>query len=1081
MKTKHTRIRARILSAVRGLVALAALSAHPALFAQAINDVPMAVKNNVSPNFMFMIDNSGSMSNIVPTAPYNAAVDYTPASNCTGTQIVAAGATVDIRISGGEPRIRIGGTDYRHSTANTGTMRCFNRTAIYSARLLADSGSGPSGYLDADYDGNYLNWYFGNAGGHPTTGWADRKVLSAAAIAAGNKVETRLEIAKASANGVIGSLTASATNPVVRVGLSTYNGGDGGTLRVAIGDLTPTLVGTLQTSVNGLTATGNTPLAETLADIGRYMATGYSGNITADWVSGVSINDFLRQDNRGSCLSGAPGSCSTGTTDPVADGQSGRPAPEVGTPTRPIQFWCQRSYVFMMTDGRPQSDQAFTNNSYLRDYDRDCQGALAANCVGGGAAGSWDRKIARQYESAGSDYLDDVAKALFDVDLRPNLPSPDPTNRPKKNNLITYPIGFADLQVQNDPLLISTAKQGGGKFLTAVDGTSLVSAFKDAVADAFSKDAAAAAVAVANAQITLNNIGYASSYKSGAWYGDLVAYSLDTTSALQTGGDLWSLRANLDAQAAGSRKIATYNGTAGAAFAAGLTYTGKPATLTDTVINYLRGDRTGEGNTVRQRSSVLGDIINAEPVVVTYPGNIPIIFQGANDGMLHVVDGRTDVSVATRGQELWAYVPKLLHDNLHELASTSYQHRYYIDGTPATAELTGVTGVSRILVGGLGKGGKGYYALNISDYAAATQADAVGKVLWEFTHADMGFSFGTPLIVKTAAGWRVLVTSGYQASGTGKVWVLDPANGSVLNTLDTAVANSGLAHLGKLANTAEDAIVRYVWGGDLLGNVWRFDLDAGTVVKIANLTDPSGAAQPVTAPPEVGLVNGSSTKFIVMVGTGRYLADEDVPGAGQNAWATQRQSIYGLFDDSSVALPTLPNLRGTNGSTCPSSGGNGDLVCQALTYNSGTNRYQATTHAVNPASRRGWYLDLPVDARMTNGRMVSKPALTSNGTLAITVNIPTNVKCDPGGRSWFLALAGATGGAVPKYVGGNEYFDAGYFLGYALASRPVIVTTADGKRALIRMSDKTVQAPAVPESATAAAQWRRIYWRPINN
>ena len=56
----------------------------------------------------------------------------------------------------------------------------------------------------------------------------------------------------------------------------------------------------------------------------------------------------------------------------------------------------------------------------------------------------------------------------------------------------------------------------------------------------------------------------------------------------------------------------------------------------------------------------------------------------------------------------------------------------------------------------------------------------------------------------------------------------------------------------------------------------------------------------------------------------------------------------------------------------------------------------------------------------------------------------------------------------------------GFFLGYALASRPVIVTTADGKRALIRMSDKTVQAPPVPEAASTAAQWRRIYWRQVN-
>ncbi|NJN36692.1 MAG: hypothetical protein HC794_06070 [Nitrospiraceae bacterium] len=197
----------------------------------------------------------------------------------------------------------------------------------------------------------------------------------------------------------------------------------------------------------------------------------------------------------------------------------------------------------------------------------------------------------------------------------------------------------------------------------------------------------------------------------------------------------------------------------------------------------------------------------------------------------------------------------------------------------------------------------------------------------------------------------------------------------------------------------------------------------------------------------------------------------------------QRQTIYGLLDDTSVASPALPNLRGTNGNTCVN-GGNGDLVCQTLTYVAASGRYQASTNAVDLSTKRGWYLDLPTDStpaanNMINGRVVSKPALTTGGTLTLTVNIPTNVQCDPGGRSWFLALNSVTGGAVPRDIGGNTYFESGFFLGYALGSRPVIVLTADGKRALIRMSDKDVKNPDVPESATAAAQWRRIYFRPV--
>lgn len=1055
-------------------LAFAGLHAGVAL-AQNIADVPMAIKNNVPPNFMFMIDNSGSMSNIVPTAPYNPVTNYTP-SGCSGSSVLGTGSAIDLRIESGAPRIRISGTNYRHWTlATSGSdRRCFNQTSIYSARLLADSSGSPSGYLGSEYDGNYLNWYFGTSDG-PTTGWTDRKALTS------GSVQTRLQIARTSATDVVNSLPlGSPTKAAVRVGLSTYNNGDGGQLLRGMNDLNAAHRTNVLSSIAGLTPSGNTPLAETLADIGRYMATGYHGNITAGTVSGVSINNFLQQDGRGSCLSGAPSSCATSTTDAV-------PAPSTGTTSRPIQYWCQRSYAFLMTDGRPQGDQAFTNNTHLRDYDRDCSGTLGSTCVGGGSAGNWDRKIGQTYESAGSDYLDDVAKALFDVDLRPNLTAPAGFVGTKKNNLLTYTIGFADLQVQNDPLLTRTAAQGGGLFLSAQDGPSLTNAFKRVVTDAFAKDAAAAAVAVANSQITINNVGYASSYDSGGWYGELEAYSIDETTGAREPGSLWSLQASLNAASPGSRKIASFNGTAGAAFDS-TNFAGTPTSLTTGVINFIRGDRNGEGSTYRLRSHVLGDIINAEPLVVNYPGDVTILFQGANDGMLHVVDGRTDSSVVTRGQELWAYVPRLVHANLADLASPSYTHRYYVDGTPAAAELTGVTGTPRILVGGLGKGGRGYYALDITDYAAATQADAVSKVKWEFSPTNMGYSFGTPLFVRTAAGWRVLVTSGYDngtavgGDGQGYVWVLDPVTGTVLATITTGVGTaanpSGLAHLSRLANTAPDDLVRYVYGGDLLGNVWRFDLDTNTVAKVAALTDVGGVAQPVTAPLEVGPVSGSATKFFVYAGTGRYFSDDDVPGsATPNTWATQRQTVYGLIDDTTVATPTMPNLRGSNGGTCPTGGGNGDLVCQSLTY--GTTTYQATAHAMDPATKRGWYVDLPTDTRLTHGRVYGKPALTRRGTLALTVNIPTNTLCEPGGRSWFFGLWGGNGGAVPKLVGGTQYYDSGSFLGNALASRVVVISASGGTKGQIRLSDKTIKTVDIPEPETSSVNWKRIYWRAV--
>jgi type IV pilus assembly protein PilY1 len=1060
----HTHRALRPLALLRTTMLTALFAVSGTSFAQTISDVPPAVKNNVAPNFMFMLDNSGSMSNIVPTSPYDENATYL--ASCPSGNEVSTSSQVNIRIVSGEPRFRLGGssTNYRHTSIAGSDQRCFNNSATYTAALLADSGGSYSGsYLPAAYSGHYLNWYFGNYGG-AITGWTNRKVVSTGAV------NTRMEIAKTAATSVVNSLPLPASvgaSAPVRVGLSTYNGADGGALLRAVTDFTTTHRTNVNSSISGLSPSGMTPLSETLADIGRYFSTGITPNtttITAGSVSGITIDTFLRQDGRNSCLSGAD--CISGSA-------------------HPIQHWCQKSYVFLMTDGRPQGDQAFTANTYLRDYDLDCSGANASSCSGG-----YDRKIAQTYESAGSGYLDDIAKALYDVDLRPDLEPP--LGRTGKNNLVTYTIGFADLQVQNNPLLINAGAQGGGQFLSAQDNATLIDAFDTAITDALAKDAASAAVAVANAQITVNNIGYASSYNSGSWYGDLEAFSLDTTTGLPIGGAQWSARDELNTLTEAGRKIVSFDGTAGRAFNA--TNAASFSPLTSGVISYLRGIRTGEGTTYRSRSHLLGDIINAEPVVVNYTSSTPIIFQAANDGMLHVFDGRVASSATTRGQELWAYVPRLIHSGLAELSGTGYTHKYFVDGTPATAEITGAGAMTRILVGGLGKGGAGYYALDITDYNAASEAAAAAKVKWEFRPTNMGYSFGTPLIVNTAAGWRVIVSSGYGngsalgGDGQGYVWVLNPSTGAVEATMTTGVgsaaAPSGLAHLSKLSNTTADAVVRYVYGGDLRGNVWRFDLDAGNSagVRVATLTDGSGNYQPITAAPTIGPVTGSTTKFYIYVGTGLYLSDEDVPGNSiVNSWATQQQTMYGIVDDTTLPPAPLINLRGTNGTTCPAGGGDGNLVCQSMSLATGsTTTYRATAHAVSLTTKKGWYIDLlPSYARVN-----TMAALTTTGTLVFTANVPNNVLCDPGGSSYFFALNSSTGGGVPTTYGGTTYYDIGNFLAHALASRPVIVQTAAGKRALIRMSDKSIQNPVVPEmppctTCGTTVPWKRIYWRPL--
>ncbi len=102
------------------------------------------------------------------------------------------------------------------------------------------------------------------------------------------------------------------------------------------------------------------------------------------------------------------------------------------------------------------------------------------------------------------------------------------------------------------------------------------------------------------------------------------------------------------------------------------------------ILNYLRGDRTYESTTAvsnlyRQRASLLGDIVDSKVVYLGKPSasyaesynpgytrfksdkasRKPLIFVGANDGMLHAFDASEG---ASGGQEVFAVVPYSVYE-----------------------------------------------------------------------------------------------------------------------------------------------------------------------------------------------------------------------------------------------------------------------------------------------------------------------------------------------------------------------------------------------------------------------------------
>lgn len=828
----------------------------------------------------------------------------------------------------------------------------------------------------------------------------------------------------------------------------------------------------------------------------------------------------------------------------------------------PIAYACQQNFMMLVTDGLPTGTTSGTLYS-ASDRTNTCSPSNAGNCTrdittatwaysAGTATATWPDTTTATFTFGVA--ANDAINAVTALRTTPNaIPSTAPDGSGTVTgdyDVQTYVVALASTLGSNSTnmaVMNAMANAGGGlpAALLATDTASFQNAMTTITDSVTAKVGSSAAVSVANAHVTsTDNASYVTTYNSGTWTGDLNAYAIDLATGLPTTTSLWmagSARDQLDLMAPAARMIVTSTDAAGSTgrfqfqpttastttklSAAQQALLNTPPSGTDgaAVLAYLRGDRSGEtAGTYRVRAHLLGDTVNAEPAVVVAPGanyadagyqglsttfkeanarRTRMVYQGANDGMLHAFKAAT-------GAEIWAYIPNLVMASLNNLSRKSgFTHQYTVDGTPVSGDVDfkntdgamgGGTDWRTILIGGLGKGGYGYYALDITcpdkkncTTTISSEADVVGKVLWEFPNSitntaqrnaatlNSGYSFGKPIIVKTnAAGWVALVTSGYNngtnagdsgGDGLGHLFVVNPRTGDLIKDLPTtgcattpASTPCGLAQIAAYVNnTTVDNTTDFVYGGDLMGNVWRFDLSGASisswaVSKFAVLKDATGAAQPVTTTPQLAniAIGGTATR-LVYVGTGQYLGDSDVPASpSPNSHATQTQTMYGLVDDT---INTLPDpLRGS-------------LQAQTPTT-IGTNR-TVTSNTVDFITKKGWYIDLPD----TGERINTDPALVA-GILTFTSNIPSNTICVPGGSSWEYFLDYKTGG----WVTGSVTWSATY-LGNALASRPVLIQLPSGQViALVRLSNATTTATAVPVPPSGSTT-SRISWREILN
>ena len=523
-----------------------------------------------------------------------------------------------------------------------------------------------------------------------------------------------------------------------------------------------------------------------------------------------------------------------------------------------------------------------------------------------------------------------------------------------------------------------------------------------------------------------NNAGtlYEVRFEPDLYIGDLLARTIATDGTinqdvfdddgnLTTDNTLWRASTQLNATAPTSRKIFT-------AFTDGASQTSyrfdwssfpdamknlvdpsaNVGDASNDIVDWVRGDSSNEGvgsGDLRSRTfddthQKLADLIHSSPQYVGPPtrsfsehdysgfrfanrDRVPMVYVGANDGMLHAFNAAT-------GDEEFAYVPEGVLEDLEYLTDKNYTQNYYVDGSPTVSDAYGGFGTHcsggspcwrTVLVAGLNTGGESIYALDITDPQPASETAARGMLLWEFFHTDLGASYSKPVIAKLSDGtWVAIFGNGLHEEGAiaAKLFIvaLDTGLLAAGSPIEVTPPGPALTESNGLLSPAawdvdNDGDVDYVYSGDTEGNLWRFDLASATRSSSATVSfsgDPlitvtgeGGENLVITTAPQVTTNPGDDGGRLVYFGTGKLFEDLDT--------LTNYGDAVFAVEDTDVALGADPTLV--------------EHTLTRATAGSSEARYVSAT-ANDGANRVGWKLILEDGERVINDMILVNKRLT---------------------------------------------------------------------------------------------------------
>ena len=654
-----------------------------------------------------------------------------------------------------------------------------------------------------------------------------------------------------------------------------------------------------------------------------------------------------------------------------------------GTLKNPIRYRCQQQHIILMTDGAPMGD--ITGPIIKRDKDYFNVGRLS--------------------DSISNQRTSKVGEFLWNLDLltdATNLGSTDNADQywdstgavdkmPIYLNAITF---GSDTSSNDQKELKNTVKYSGGVHVEALNATALYVAFHDIFQSIIKTRSGTGAVMDQFIQTT-NSIRYSTSYIPGDWTGEIIAKAYNSKKK-SFSKIKWSSK---DTIKPNDGEFYTSNdGYLNGNYLFNEKVNLDKANIQSSYVKWLKGE--SPKNLRMRNDNLLGAIINSD--IAHYANDVPyinlrymqnniqkefinyiklrrekmkysLLIAGSNDGLINFI--YSDKS-NTPGRRYVSYFPSFFKDDLADITSIYYTHKFKVDGkthffdaidddTFRSLGITSMASGSRGLVG---------YQLfsasrdNVEDYSKEFQVNfeitnqTKGFENLGYTYSEIDFinhlHNGSPRAV-------AIFGNGFGAK-TSSIYFIDAVTGTLINEIVLDDDGGGAASPALVvSNNASTGFQKLdaLYVGDYSGKLYKIVFSGASSnfdqAEHKVLFDAGGKEAPISTRPI--LHKPEKDAMWVYFGTGKALEKDDISAKA----LIKNHYVYGIKDlDKKISAS---QLHSQNLLKIENIIGNSSL--QALT----TTKH----HMSNDENHLGWKLSLKIGENNYE-RVILSPVLVYN-------------------------------------------------------------------------------------------------------